>query len=283
MPMDILWSPLERARSEHAIPGNGVMNQPYVLRKGATWVGVQLELTNLSCRWTGPSEEAAAMNTSESWSDRKGFGITAGRDWQGGFGVEFAAAYSRIRSDLFFSERGPNVVQSTTDTTWTSTPMGQQTIYTWNIITMDIAEPGPVNTYSAANSYDRLRIDALLSYRKAFGRWSASLRAGPSLILFLDRKGNSLRSGSPATEPLSVSMVPLDDASLDDRFAPRAGAIAGLDLRYRLNERFFLSAGPTFLTTLGGEQAQHVGLSAQEWGATLRLAYEFKQHERPAP
>lgn len=282
LPMDILRSPLERAQAEPAIPGSGATIQPYVLRKGTTWVGVQLEMTNLSCRWTGPFAEAAALNTSESWSDRKGLGIAVGRDRQGGLGMELAASYSHIRSNLFFSERGPNIVQSTTDTTWTSTPMGQQTIYTWNIITMDIAEPGPVNTYSATNSYDRLRIDGLLSYRKAFGRWSAALRAGPSLILFLDRKGNSLKSTGPASEPSSVTLVPLEDASLDDRFAPRAGVLAGLDVRYRFTEHVFLGAGPTFLTTLGGEQAQHIGLSTQEWGATLRLAYEFPQHERPA-
>lgn len=266
-----------------AVPSaRGAGERPYVLPKGASWYGVQVELASTDYHWNGPSGETRALNNSESWGGRKGIGVVYGRDWQSGFGFEVAGTWSKVRSNLFYAEQGPQVVHNTTDTTWTGTPMGQHTIYTWNIVTTSVAEPGPSRTYSAVNTYTMLRFDALASYQRPLGRWTAVLRAGPTLTLFPGHEGNTLVAGTTGSEPASGMMtaVPLSAASVKDRFAPQLGLLAGFDLRYSLSERFMLGMGPTFLTTLGGEEVRNARLNCTEWGGTLRLIYRPAPHER---
>lgn len=250
----------------------------FLLSKGATWLGVQASWSNPAMRWNGGSEDLAILNKSESWSAQTGLGVVLGRTWQGGWFAEVGARYSRVSSNLFYTERTPASTQTVVDTTWTATQADQFTVYTWNIVTNSMENPGSEIRFDAQNRYDLLRVAPAVGYQKQWRRLNLSMRAGPMLSLFLARSGKTLMvSDDPEPGASRLALIPLNDGALDERFRPQWGFSFGLDLGYTITERWSISAGPSRIMTLTDRTGS---LGGDGWSANLRLIHEFRQNER---
>ncbi len=271
-----------------ALPTVAQVEDPYVLRNKRIFVGLQIDWSSVRGEWRGTSEEVGALNRSEAWLNRKGFGLVGGLRWRNGMHVAIAAGIAQQHSRFLRTMTIAGDTSTTVDTTWIATPAGPQTLYTWDIVPVTIAEPGIEEHTAATNTYTQFRLAPELGYGRRFGRWSAGLRAGPVITVTLARKGNTLEPSllQPENEDLprnSPSVISLDDRSVDDRFRLSWGAFAGLDINYHLTEGLSLSAGPAWSTNFAGAAEGTPVASLSEFGGTLRLLFTLPERERKAP
>ena len=270
------------------VPGpilQGDSTPAYVLSKGRWWIAAQGELAMLKGEWKGTGPEVKDLNTSETWRDGQGLSLVIGREWLSGWSVGLGVGATKQRSRFLRRETEPGETEMVIDTTWTSTPMGTATNYTWDIVQTQITEPGVEHDYTATNTYTKLRISPEVSYqllrKKRFG---LCVRLAPIMMFDVGRKGNTIVPVAPAdsleTTSAATSVLQLNDASLDDRFPMSLAISAGLEFRYRICERFSVSALPMFTYWMPRTEGRVPSLMMNELGGALRLRYDLRHQER---
>jgi hypothetical protein len=194
----------------------------YVLKKGNWWVAVQGEWAMLNGEWKGTGSEVCELNKSETWRSGQGLGLVFGRQWLSGWSLGLGIGANKQRSRFLRREVEPGHSELVVDTTWTGTPMGQVTNYTWDIVETTVVEPGVERDYSATNSYTRLRIAPEVGYQLLQKkRFSLGARLAPVMMIDIDRKGNTLvqtSSMDTLETAAATGALALTDASLDNRF-----------------------------------------------------------------
>jgi hypothetical protein len=271
-----------------ARPAAAHAEDPYVLRNKRIFIGLQFDWTNVNGEWRGSGDEVPALNRSETWLDRKGIGAVIGLRWRGGSHLAMAVGVSQQRSRFLRTRTIEGGTSTTVDTTWTATPAGPQTVYTWDIVPVTIAEPGIEERTTASNTYTQLRIAPELGYDRRLGRWSIGLRAGPMFTATLARAGRSLVSGAAQADSTELQadqpmMIPVDDRSVDERFRLSFGAFAAVDINYHLTEAITLGAGPVWSTNFAGSGGTVPVASLSELGGAFRLLINLPERERKAP
>lgn len=256
----------------------------YVLKKGNLWVAVQGEWSMLNGEWKGTGREVAELNKSETWRGGQGLSLVFGREWLSGWSLGLGIGASKQRSRFLRREVEPGHSELVIDTTWTGTPMGQVTNYTWDIVETVIEEPGVERDYSATNSYTRLRIAPEVGYQLLQKkRFSLGARLAPVMMIDISRKGNTLvqtASMDTMETTAATGTLPLTDTSLDNRFPMTFAVSAGLELRYRLCERWCVGVLPTFTYWLPRTEGRVPSLSMNELGGAVRLRYDLRHQER---
>jgi len=257
----------------------------YVLKRGNWWLALQGELSMLNASWKGAGRAVTELNESETWRGGQGLSVAVGREWLNGWSIGLGIGANKQHSRFLRREVGSSRTEVVVDTTWTGTPMGTQTNYTWDIVETVVNEPGVERDYSATNIYTRLRIAPEVSYqplRKK--RFSLSARLVPMMMLDIGRKGNTLVPSSTIDsleiETTGTGTLQLDDASLDERFPMTFAISAGLELRYRFCERWSVGFLPTFTYWLPSAERRVPSLSMTELGGALRLRYDLRHQER---
>jgi hypothetical protein len=280
---------LATAFTNNAAPPPGPILQgdstpAYVLKKGQLWFALQGEWAMLNGTWRGPGAEVTELNESETWRGGQGLSLVVGREWLNGWSVGLGIGANKQRSRFLRREVEAAHTETVVDTTWTGTAMGAQTNYTWDIVERVQTEPGIEHDYSATNSYTRLRIAPEVSYqllqKKRFG---LSARLAPVMMFDIGRKGNTIvqaTTDSLETTTVTTSALPLNDASLDDRFPMSLAISGGLEFRYRICERWSASALPTFTYWMPRAEGRVPSLSMNELGGALRLRYDLRHQER---
>lgn len=211
--------------------------------------------------------------------------MVAGYEWLNGWSIGLGLGVMRQRSRFLHHEVQSGTTETVIDTTWTSNAMGPVTNYTWDIIETTLVEPGVEQDYNATNTYTQLRIAPELAYRlKDMKRFSVHGRIAPIFLVDIGRNGNTLTNGTGENSSDTLTtrsvVIPLADASLDDRFPLRTALSAGLDLRYQLCERWSIAASPTCTWWLPRATDPTPTLSMTEWGASVRLRYDLRHKER---
>ena len=262
----------------------GDSTAPYVLNKGQLWFAAQAEWAALNGEWKGGGAQAQQLNTSETWRKGNGLGIAFGYEWQSGWAIGLGIGVNRQRSRFLRRETQAAHSEVVIDTTWTASPLGDPTNYTWDIIQTVVQEPVVERDLSATNTYMYLRIAPEVGYRFAqMKRFGLSARLAPVIMVNTSRKGNSVtttvRTDSTDTAP-ATTVLPLEDGSLDDRFPLTMAVSAGLELRYRLLDRWSVSALPTFTYWMPRTGSDKPMLSMTELGGALRLRYDLRHKER---
>ena len=264
---------------------SGKAVDPYVLANGNWWFGLQLEWAAANGSWSGTGSEVNAMNTSETWLDRKGLSAAVGREWQSGLSVGLGVGLSQQRSRFLHRLVEPSSTQTVVDTTWTGTPSGPQTIFTWDIVEIQTTEPGAEQLFRSTNLYTQLRIAPEISYRLLERRrLSLHVRLSPIIHIGLSRNGNALvlkpaqEASDSSTTVLAVS--PLEDAALNDRFPLSLALSGGLDLRYQLCDRLSIGLLPSFVSDIQGRIERTPKLTSSEFGGMIRLRYDIRHKER---
>lgn len=284
--LESLVSPMQA--SAVTAPGPLLHGDPtpvYVLSKGQWWIAAQADASVMTGKWTGSAPEVADLNTSETWQSAQGLGLVAGRDWLSGWSFGLGIGVSKLRSRFLRREVEPGHSEMVVDTTWTGTPMGAQTNYTWDIIQTVIDEPGVERDYSATNSYTRFRVAPEVGYRIwQNGRFGLHARLAAAMLLDMGRKGQTVAwaNGTDSTETTAgiARVVPLNDASMNERFPVVFALTGSLELRYRLCEHWSIGALPTMTYWLPGADGPTPGLSMTGIGGAVRLRYDFHHHER---
>lgn len=256
----------------------------YVLKKGNWWVAVQGEWSTLNGDWKGTGPEVAELNKSEIWRGGHGLSLVFGREWLSGWSLGLSIGANKQRSRFLRREVEPGHSELVIDTTWTGTPMGQVTNYTWDIVETTVVEPGVERDYSATNSYTRLRIAPEVGYQLLQKkRFSLGARLAPVMMIDIGRKGNTLiqtASADSSETGAATGALALTNTSLDSRFPMAFAVSAGLELRYRLCERWSLGVLPTFTYWLPRTEGRVPSLSMNELGGALRLRYDLRHQER---
>jgi hypothetical protein len=271
-----------------ARPAGAHPEDPYVLRNKRIFFGLQLEWTSASGEWRGTGEEVAALNRSETWLDRKGIGAVGGLRWRSGLHLALAANASQQRSRFLRTMTIAGDTTTTVDTTWIATAAGPQTVYTWDIVPVTIAEPGIEERTTATNTYTQLRMAAELGYGHRLGRWSLGLRAGPMITATMTRKGKTLVPGPVQPDgdeqpPNPPMVMAVDDRYVDERFRLSVGAFAAADINFHLTEAITLGAGPMWSTNFAGSGGTVPVASVSELGGAFRLLFDLPERERKAP
>ncbi len=286
--MRTLPSVMAVALGTEARPSAAHPEDPYVLRNKRIFVGLQLDWTSVSGAWRGSGEEVAALNRSETWLDRKGIGAVGGLRWRSGLHLALAASASQQRSRFLRTMTIAGDTTTTVDTTWIATAAGPQTVYTWDIVPVTIAEPGIDERTTATNTYTQLRIAPELGFGRRLGRWSLGLRTGPMITATLSRKGKTLVPDPvqpdgdelPPNPPLVISA---DDRSVDERFRLSVGAFAAADINFHLTEAITLGGGPVWSTNFAGSGGTVPVAALSEVGGAFRLLFDLPERERKAP
>ena len=257
----------------------------YVLKKGQYWFALQGEMSLVNGSWKGTGREVSELNASETWRGGQGLSLVVGREWLSGWSVGLGIGATKQRSRFLRREVEPAHAETVIDTTWTITPMGTQTNYTWDIVETLVSEPGVERDYSATNSYTRLRIAPEVSrdlLRKK--RLTLTARLAPVMMFDIGRTGNTIVPSSTMdsleTVTTSTGTLQLNDASLDERFPMTFAISAGLELRYRFCERWSAGLLPAFTYWMPRAEGRVPSLSMNELGCGVRLRYDFRHQER---
>ncbi len=257
----------------------------YLLSRGRLWFALQADMAVLNGEWRGSGPEVADLNSSEAWRNGQGLGLAAGYEWMNGWSVGLGIGVNRQRSRFLRQEVEGGSTETVVDTTWTSYAAGPMTNTTWDIIETTIVEPGVEHEYNATNTYTQLRIAPEVSYQFTdLKRFSVHGRIAPMLLMDIGRKGNTLVSAPTGnntdTSTITLTVLPLTDPSLDDRFPMRFAVSAGVELRYQLLDRWSLAASPTCTWWLPRAEGPTPSLTMTEMGGMVRLRYELRQKER---
>ena len=284
--LNALISPF--SASEVAMLGpilKGDSTPAYVLSKGHWWIAAHGEVAMMNGEWKGTGHEVTELNKVETWQSAQGLSLVAGRDWLSGWSVGLGVGVARQRSRFLKRESEPGQTETVIDTTWTGSPQGIATNYTWDIVQTQIYEPGVEHDYSATNTYTKLRIAPEIGYRLLErNRLSLHARLSPVLLLDIGRKGNTLvwtnRSDSLENTTTGTRVMSLGDASLNERF-PLAIALSGsVELRYRLCDRWSVSVLPRYTYWLPKADGAIPSLSMNGLGGAVRLRYDLRHNER---
>ncbi len=257
---------------------------PYVIRNGNWWIGVQLDVAEMSGTWNGSAQLDAEMNKAETWRDQRGVSLLLGRSWNSGFSLATGIGLTQRRSNYFHQVDRDGNSSMSIDTNWVGSPLGVTTVYTWNIDTIHVGEPGQHEKFNATNSYWQLRVPIELGFHKQVRRWSFGVRGGLLLSFTTSRNGHTLELVPSPADSLGnagyfTRSIPLRQNSVDDRFAFSLAATAGLDIGYLIGDRLRVGIGPNYVHSLTGGSGP-LRLSSEEIGGALRLIYELPAHER---
>lgn len=242
------------------------------------WLAVQGEHQRGSLEWRGGEPGVAeALNTSETWLGRWVVSLAVGRSWRSGWTVGGGISLSEARSRFLRTTFTPGQVETVIDTTWVGTPMGQQTMYTWNIVESTVVEPGTTQVARATNRYREARLFMEVGKRVwAHGRWSAHGRLTTGAIWTLTQAGNTVR----ATADGGLTVLDLRDRTSRSGSVIRPFAAMAAELRFRVSPELALGALPSINITFAPAAGSTPNIRGVEAGAGLRLTYLFP-YNRP--
>lgn len=235
------------------------------------WLAVQGEHQRGSLEWRGGEPGVAeALNTSETWLGRWVVSLAVGRSWRSGWTVGGGISLSEARSRFLRTTSTPDHVETVVDTTWVVTPMGQQTMYTWNIVESTVVEPGTTQVARANNTYREARV-FLEAGRRVWtrGRWSAHGRLSAGAAWTLTRAGNTLQVSPDG----GITVMDLRDRTVPSASAVRPFAGIAAELRFRLSPELALGALPSINMTFAPATSTHLSTGGLEAGGGLRLTY----------
>lgn len=235
------------------------------------WLAVQGEHHRGGLEWQGGEAGVAeALNTSETWLGRWTLSAVVGRSWRSGWSVGGGLSFSEARSRFLRTSSSPDHVETLIDTTWVSTPMGQQTLYTWNIVESTVVEPGTTQVARATNTYREARVFMEVGRRFwAHGRWSAHGRLSAGAIWTLARAGNTLQN----TPDGGMTVLDLRDRTDGSGGAIRPHGGIAAELRYRLSPELALGVLPSIHMTFARTTGSTPSSGGVEAGGGLRLTY----------
>lgn len=235
------------------------------------WLAVQGEHQRGSLEWRGGERGVAeALNASETWLGRWTLSMAVGRTWRSGWAVGGGVSFSEARSRFLRTTSTPDHVETVVDTAWVVTPMGQQTMYTWNIVESTVVEPGTTQVARANNTYREARVFLEAGRRVwARGRWSAHGRLSAGAAWTLTRAGNTLQVSPDG----GITVMDLRDRTGPSASAVRPFAGIAAELRFRLSPELALGALPSINMTFAPATSTHLSTGGLEAGGGLRLTY----------
>lgn len=196
--------------------------------------------------------------------------MAVGRSWRSGWAVGGGVSFSEARSRFLRTTSTPDHVETVLDTTWVVTPMGQQTMYTWNIVESTVVEPGTTQIARANNIYREARVFLEAGRRIwARGRWSAHGRLSAGAAWTLTRAGNTLQVSPDG----GITVMDLRDRTDPSASAVRPFAGIAAELRFRLSPELALGALPSINMTFAPATSTHLSTGGLEAGGGLRLTY----------
>jgi hypothetical protein len=235
------------------------------------WLAVQGEHHRGGLEWRGGEGGVAeALNTSETWLGRWTLSVAGGRSWRSGWSVGGGVGLSETRSRFLRTTSEPDHVETVVDTTWVSTPMGQQTLYTWNIVESTFVEPGTTHVARANNTYREAHVFMEAGRRMwAHGRWSAHARLTAGAIWTLARTGNTLQN----TADGGMTVLDLRERTGRPGSTIRPYASIAAELRFRLSPELALGVLPSLNMTFASSTGSAPSSGGMEAGGGLRLTY----------
>jgi len=253
---------------------SGASPQNYVLPHGEWWLGAQWSTYSVHSDWTGSDEElAAALDEGEGNGGTQAWGILFGRQWQSGFGVSSGLVMDRVERSLRYVEDRTTTTEEITSFFVTlNNEVFVSDVDTVRTTTLD---------EQVTEGIDRrtmVRIPVLGHWSHDLRRWSIGIQAGVALELTRTEAG----PGLVRTESGTIEAVYLDAETRSQRYPDVVLGIAGIDLGYRLHERWSLQAGYVGmrgLTTLS--EKGPVQASPIRHGAEIRLRFHLPARTRP--
>jgi hypothetical protein len=268
-------------RSDPPAPelGPGKPVDQYVLPRGSSWLGLQFSYADVDGSWEGGAPLADELDRDEEWLDQWSAGLLIGRRWRSGASFAAGIDVTQRSSRFLHDEHVEGISTVVFDTTWVVTPAGvNDTVYTWNIETTVLSEPGSDQRYSATNHYTLLRIPLEAGWRREVRRWSYGIHGGIIFGTTISRRGQT--SALSASDG-SSAVVDLNDTP-DTRFALSVAGSLALDAGYLLSERWSLHAGPVVSQDLWSVDSD-AELRTSALGGFLRLEFELPMQEKKIP
>lgn len=262
-------------RHEH-IPHPARSQEPlnYVLPRGEWWLGAQWASYTARSTWKGSDEQLAAeLEQGEGNTSIICWGLLAGRQWRDGFGISTGILMDG--TERSFRHVDP-LSTSTEEVSSYFVTLNDQ-VFVSNVDTIRTITTDERVT-EGMERRTMLRIPVHVHWSKDLRRWSFGVRAGMALELTRTEAGPGLQR----VENDIIGTTELDAATSADRYPDLLVALAGIDLGYRLHERWSIQAGyagmqgVTSIATHGPVQAYPI-----RHGAELRLIFHLPSHERP--
>lgn len=246
----------------------------YVLPRGEWWLGAQWSTYSSRSTWKGRDELlAAALDQSEGTVGTTAWGLLGGRQWRSGFGLSSGIIVDRLERTFSHVD-----AQSTTTEEISSyfVTLNDQ-VFVSNVDTIRTTTVDEEFT-EGIDRRTMVRIPVLGHWTVDLRRWTLGVRAGMALELTRAEAGPGLLRVENGT----VGAGQLNANVRSDRYPDMVLALAGIDLGYRLHERWSVQAGyagmqgVAALSEQGPVQAYPV-----RHGAELRLIFHLPSHTRP--
>lgn len=253
----------------------------YAMERGNYWFGVQWALHGLDAQWTGSRTLVEELDRAEDWGTQRSMALLFGRRWRSGASVATGAEFVQRTSRFLYDRELPALQTTVLDTVWSGTPSGAATVYTWDIDSTTVLEPGAKQRYSTSNRYVLLRFPVEVGWRKEVRRWSIGGKLGVALTIPLHRKGTTLGMAEEAQDA-SIGAIDLADPAIADRFGPTLGLTAAFDLGLRFSEHWSIHLGPACSRDIVNEgPAPRPQVSS--YGGFFALEHDLPSHERARP
>jgi hypothetical protein len=246
----------------------------YVLPRGEWWLGAQWSTYSSRSTWKGSDEVlAAALDQSEGTVGTTAWGLLGGRQWRSGLGLSSGIIVDRLERTFSHVD-----AQSTTTEEISSyfVTLNDQ-VFVSNVDTIRTTTVDEELT-EGIDRRTMVRIPVLGHWTVDLRRWTLGVRAGMALELTRAEAGPGLLR----VENGMVGAGQLNTTVRSDRYPDMVLALAGIDLGYRLHERWSVQAGyagmqgVAALSEQGPVQAYPV-----RHGAELRLIFHLPSHTRP--
>ena len=246
----------------------------YVLPRGEWWLGAQWSTYSSHSTWKGSDEAlAAALDQSEGTVGTTAWGLLGGRQWRSGLGLSSGIIMDRLERTFSHVD-----AQSTTTEEISSyfVTLNDQ-VFVSNV---DTIRTTTVNE-DLTEGIDRrtmVRIPVLGHWTVDLRRWSLGVRAGMALELTRAEAGPGLLRVENGT----VGAGQLNATVRSDRYPDMVLALAGIDLGYRLHERWSVQAGYAGMHGVAALSEQGpVHAYPVRHGAELRLIFHLPSHTHP--
>lgn len=221
----------------------------YVLERGTYWLGSRWSVQGLDGGWRGPEPLSEELDRAETWRTQFAATLCFGRRWRSGVSVATGIEYAQRTSRFLYDEGGVSTASVLIDTVWSGTPSGTATIYTWEIDSALVMEPGGSRRYSSTDRYSYIRVPLELGWHKEIRRWSLGGRLGAAISIPLNRRGSTL-AYTTSVQDGTIEAVDLRNEAVSGRFGAVLSITMAIDAGHQLSEHWSIHAGPTLARDL---------------------------------
>ncbi len=250
----------------------------YVLERGAYWLGTRWSVQGLDGGWRGPQPLSEELDGAETWRTQYAATLCFGRRWRSGVSVATGLEYAQRTSRFLFDEGGVSEASVVIDTVWSGTPSGTATIYTWEIDSAVVMEPGGYQHYSSTDRYSFIRVPLELGWRTEIRRWSVGGRLGAALSIPVNRDGSTLAYTTSAQDG-TIGTVDLQNEAVSGRFGAMLSLTMAVEAGHQLSEHWSIHAGPTLARDLV-ETGSTPRPDLWAFGAFFGVEFELPSRER---